>query len=97
MGGEGCISVTANVAPAPMAKMYDAMMAGDFDTARTINQSLQRLHRALFLEASPAPTKFAMAELGLMSPEVRSPIVEVLSEDVKSEIRQAMELAGATA
>ena len=94
MGGAGCISVTSNVAPAQNAAMHEAAMKGDFAQARRINQSLQRLHRALFLEASPAPTKFALAELGLIDPEVRSPILEVLEEETKAEIRTAMELAG---
>ena len=94
MGGNGCISVTANVAPVQNAAMQEAAMKGDFAEACRINQTLQRLHRALFLEPSPAPTKFAMAELGLIQPDVRSPIVEVLSEETKTEIRKAMELAG---
>ena len=96
-GGQGCISVTANVAPKQVAAMHEAAMRGDFAEAARLNQSLQRLHRVLFLEPSPAPTKFALAELGLIDPEVRSPIMEVLSDDVKAEIRTAMELAGATA
>ena len=96
-GGQGCISVTANVAPKQVAAMHEAAMRGDFAEAARLNQSLQRLHRVLFLEPSPAPTKFALAELGLIDPEVRSPIMEVLSDDVKAEIRTAMELADATA
>ena len=96
-GGQGCISVTANVAPKQVAAMHEAAMRGDFAEAARLNQTLQRLHRVLFLEPSPAPTKFALAELGLIDPEVRSPIMEVLSDDVKAEIRTAMELAGATA
>ena len=95
-GGQGCISVTANVAPKQVAAMHEAAMRGDFAEAARLNQTLQRLHRVLFLEPSPAPTKFALAELGLIDPEVRSPIMEVLSDDVKAEIRTAMELAGAT-
>ena len=96
-GGQGCISVTANVAPKQVAAMHEAAMRGDFAEASRLNQTLQRLHRVLFLEPSPAPTKFALAELGLIDPEVRSPIMEVLSDDVKAEIRTAMELADATA
>ena len=54
-GGHGCISVTANVAPEACAKMYDAALAGDFAKACAINDTLARLHRALFLDSSPAP------------------------------------------
>ena len=96
MGGAGCISVTANVAPIPMAAMHNAVLDGNFAEAARINQTLQRLHRALFLESSPAPTKFALAELGLIDPEVRSPILEMMSDAAKQEIRTAMEEAGVT-
>ncbi len=94
LGGHGCISVTANVAPKACADMQNALMAGDFGKARKINDSLQKLHRVLFLEPSPAPVKFAMAELGLCMPDVRRPMLEVQSEDVKNEIRSAMREAG---
>ena len=66
-GGHGCISVTANVAPAACAAFYNACLKGDFETARGLQDRLIRLHKALFLDASPAPTKFALAELGLCS------------------------------
>ena len=97
LGGTGCVSVTANVAPQACARMHEALLSGNFSAARDINQSLQRLHRVLFLEPSPAPTKFALAELGLIQPDVRSPILPVQSEDVKREIRKAMEEAGVSA
>lgn len=93
-GGQGCISVTANVAPKRTAAMHQALIDGDFVEAKRINQTLQKLHRVLFIEASPAPTKYAMAELGLISPEVRSPIIEVVSDESKRQIRDAMDMAG---
>ena len=96
LGGVGCISVTANIAPDKCAQMQNAMAAGNYAEARKLNDSLQRLHRALFLEPSPAPTKYALAELGLCEPDVRLPIQQVLSDAVKSEIRAAMDVAGAT-
>jgi 4-hydroxy-tetrahydrodipicolinate synthase len=95
-GGHGCISVTANVAPAACAKMYDAAMTGDFAAARAINDTLARLHRALFLDASPAPTKYALARLGLMTDDIRLPIV-TCDPAVRPEIDAAMAEAGATA
>src|SRR5277367_6268075 len=64
-GGHGCISVTANVAPTACAAFYDACAAGEWEQARSWQDRLVRLHKALFLDASPAPTKFALAQLGL--------------------------------
>lgn len=94
MGGVGCISVTANVAPAQCAAMQEATLNGDYAEARRINDTLARLHRALFLEASPSPTKHALSLLGLCRNEVRQPLVGVQSEDVKREIEAAMKEAG---
>ncbi|HEY1561398.1 MAG TPA: 4-hydroxy-tetrahydrodipicolinate synthase [Caulobacteraceae bacterium] len=88
-GGHGCISVTANVAPGPCARFYDACLAGDWAGALALQDRLIRLHKALFLDASPAPTKFALARLGLCSEETRLPIAPC-AEAVKDEILAAM-------
>ena len=88
-GGHGCISVTANVAPGPCAKFYDACLAGDWTAALALQDRLVRLHKALFLDASPSPTKFALAHLGLCSDESRLPIAPC-AEAVKAEILAAM-------
>jgi 4-hydroxy-tetrahydrodipicolinate synthase len=93
-GGVGCISVTANVAPEACAKMQEATLRGDYAEARRINDTLARLHRALFLEASPAPAKYALSLLGLCTDEVRLPLLPVQSEAVKQEIVAAMREAG---
>lgn len=74
-GGHGCISVTANVAPRACAAMFEACAAGDFAAARAVQDRLIRLHKALFLDASPSPTKFALARLGLCEATARLPIV----------------------
>jgi 4-hydroxy-tetrahydrodipicolinate synthase len=92
-GGHGCISVTSNVAPAACAAFYNACLAGDYATARTWQDRLVRLHKALFLDASPAPTKFALSHLGLCGEEVRLPIAPC-SEPVKPQILAAMREAG---
>jgi 4-hydroxy-tetrahydrodipicolinate synthase len=92
-GGHGCISVTANVAPKACAQFYDACLAGDFEKARQGQDRLVRLHKALFLDASPAPTKFALAQLGLCGEEARLPI-SPCSEAVKPQILDAMREAG---
>ena len=93
-GGVGCISVTANVAPEQCAKMQEATLRGDYAEARRINDTLARLHRAMFLEASPAPAKYALSLLGLCSDEVRLPLVTVQQQSVKDEIKAAMQEAG---
>lgn len=93
-GGVGCISVTANVAPEQCARMQNACLQGDYGLARKINDTLARLHRALFLEASPAPAKYALSLLGLCADEVRLPLVPMGSEDHKKEIAAAMKEAG---
>jgi len=92
-GGHGCISVTSNVAPAECAAFYNAALTGDFETARRMQDRLIRLHKALFLDASPSPTKFALAQLGLCSDEVRLPIAPC-AEAVRPRILEAMRLAG---
>ena len=92
-GGHGCISVTANVAPGPCAAFFNACLAGDFEAARAMQDRLIRLHKALFLDASPAPTKFALAHLGLCSEEARLPIAPC-AEAVKPAILDAMRDAG---
>jgi 4-hydroxy-tetrahydrodipicolinate synthase len=74
MGGVGAISVTANVAPKLCAQFQAATLAGDFRTALAINDRLYPLHAALFSDASPGPTKYALARLGQMAPDVRLPI-----------------------
>lgn len=90
MGGQGCISVTANIAPQLCAKLQAACAAGDYAEARTINAKLARLHRAVFLEPSPAPVKYALARLGLMTEEIRLPLLPVQSAELKAELDAAM-------
>ena len=92
-GGQGCISVTANVAPAAVSKLMEAAMAGDMAEARAWQDKLIYLHKALFLDSSPAPTKFALAELGLCAPQARLPIGPC-ADAVKPQIIEAMRRAG---
>ena len=76
-GGHGCISVTANVAPALCAAMQDAWAAGRAADALALQDRLFPLHTALFLETSPAPSKYALSRLGKCSPELRLPLVGI--------------------
>jgi 4-hydroxy-tetrahydrodipicolinate synthase len=92
-GGHGCISVTANVAPKLCSEFQTACLAGDFKTALGYQDRLMPLHRALFLDPSPAPAKFALSLLGKMQADVRSPIVSVGS-DTREEVEFALRYAG---
>jgi 4-hydroxy-tetrahydrodipicolinate synthase len=92
-GGRGCISVTANVAPELCAKMQEATLRSDFETARAIDDKLAPLHKALFCEPSPAPAKYACSLLGLCSDEVRLPLL-TCTDAAKAQIRSAMTHAG---
>ena len=74
LGGHGNVSVTANVAPRLMHEMCMAAIAGDVVLARSIHLRLLSLHKQLFCEPSPAPTKWAMSRLGHGRPTVRLPI-----------------------
>jgi 4-hydroxy-tetrahydrodipicolinate synthase len=94
LGQSGCISVTANVAPKLCAEFHAAAGAGDFETARTLNERLYPLHRAIFADASPAPTKYALSKLhNWLRPETRLPIAPC-SEAAKEAVDAAMEVAG---
>ncbi len=92
-GGHGCITVSGNVAPEGVAKFYNACMAKDWETALYWQDRLARLNEALFLDASPAPTKFAMEHLGLCSAASRLPIAPC-AEAAKPAILAAMKDAG---
>lgn len=93
MGGHGVISVTANIAPAQMARMCAAALDGDLATARRINQQLLPLHTKLFVEANPIPLKWAMTEAGLIPAGLRLPMT-TLSEAFHDTVRGAMRAAG---
>ena len=92
-GGCGVISVTSNVAPDACVAQWRALQAGDWAGALAWQDRLIRLHKALFLDASPAPTKFALARLGLCREELRLPLAPC-ADAVKPEILAAMREAG---
>lgn len=73
-GAAGCISVTANVAPAQIANMCKLALAGDMAAARAIDDSVRALHNSLFLEPNPIPVKYAMGQMGLIDPMMRLPL-----------------------
>ena len=93
-GGVGCISVTANVAPRLCADFQAACAANDMAAARTLNDQLHPLHRAMFTDCSPGPVKYAMARvLGWMSEDVRLPVVPC-SAAAREAVDQALAHAG---
>ncbi|MDB9862420.1 4-hydroxy-tetrahydrodipicolinate synthase [Litorivicinus sp.] len=75
LGGDGDISVTANVAPRLMAKMIEAALENRREDAEKMNQKLIGLHSNLFIEPNPMPTKWALAQMGFMRAECRLPLV----------------------
>lgn len=93
MGGVGCISVTANVAPKLCAEMQAATLAGDYVKAMEYQDKLMPLHIAIFLEPGVAGAKYAMSKLGLCAAEVRLPLTE-LTDATKAAIDAAMAHAG---
>jgi len=93
LGGQGNVSVTANVAPHAMHELCVAAVEGNARTAAAIHLRLLPLHRQLFCEPSPAPTKWALAQLGRCAPHVRLPVV-ALSEAGQAQVREAMRAAG---
>lgn len=93
MGGTGCISVSANVAPDLCAQMHAAFDAGDLAKAQEIDRRLTHVHRAMFLSPSPGPAKHVLSIMGLCSSEVRLPIV-MPDADTCAAIDAAMSRAG---
>ena len=80
LGGHGGISVTANVTPKQLQKVYMAAIAGNADLARQANRELINLHQNLFVEANPIPVKWALHKMGMCSKGIRLPLLELSSE-----------------
>ncbi|HEX7436974.1 MAG TPA: 4-hydroxy-tetrahydrodipicolinate synthase [Caldimonas sp.] len=93
LGGHGNVSVTANVAPRAMQELCAAAVEGKAREAAAIHLKLLPLHRALFVEPSPAPTKWALSRLGRCGAGVRLPITP-LSADAQAVVERAMREAG---
>ena len=93
LGGHGNVSVTANVAPRLMHEMCMAAVQGDVKRATAIHLQLLPLHRHLFCEPSPAPTKWALKQLGRCNATVRLPLVE-LTEAGQAQVAAALRDSG---
>jgi 4-hydroxy-tetrahydrodipicolinate synthase len=88
-GGDGCISVTSNVAPGLCRSMFLACKQGQATKAERLSNPIAQLTYALFHEPNPVPLKYALSLLGLMSPKVRLPLVE-LADQAKAEVAAVM-------
>lgn len=94
MGGAGCISVTSNIAPRLCAEFQQACRSGAWERALALHELLFPLHQALFSDASPAPTKYALSRLRPDFPtEVRAPIVPAC-EQSRRQVDKALSHAG---
>lgn len=93
-GGHGVISVTANIAPTTMAAICQAAKAGDTAKVRALDSSLQALHRDLFVESNPIPTKWALWRMALIKSDfLRLPLTQL--EPINTTIiEQALQQAG---
>ena len=94
-GGQGCISVTSNVAPKLVSEFQTACLDGDYAKALAYQDRLMPLHQALFLEPNPTGVKYALSVIGKVKDEVRLPLVSV-SEPTRAAIHTAMVHAGLT-
>lgn len=92
-GGQGCISVTANIAPALCSEFQLACLGGNFKRALELQDRLMPLHDALFVESNPGPVKYAAEKLGLCSGEMRLPLAP-LAASSKAKVDAALAQVG---
>lgn len=92
-GGDGCISVTANIAPKMCSELHRAWQKRDFDSVDKLNMKLMPVHDALFCETSPGPVKYGASLIGICAAETRLPICEI-AETSKARVRTALQNAG---
>lgn len=93
MGGNGVISVTANIAPKMVSDLQKATAKGDYKTALAIQDKLTSLHAAMFCETNPIPVKYAASLMGLCSEEIRLPLTSP-STSAKERIKKEMKKLG---
>ena len=92
-GGHGVVTVSGNVAPRQVARLCELAMAGKAEEARALDDNLQPLNNALFVESNPIPVKWAVSTMGLIEPHIRLPLTPY-SEQHHNEMRSAMRTAG---
>tara|TARA_Y100000590_G_scaffold289130_1_gene325513 strand:+ start:2627 stop:3499 length:873 start_codon:yes stop_codon:yes gene_type:complete len=91
-GGQGCISVTANVAAKLCSEFQSASLKKNDSKAKKLEKKLMPLHKALFIESNPSPVKYAASLLNLSNDTVRLPLVKV-TEKTKKEVEKALKVA----
>jgi 4-hydroxy-tetrahydrodipicolinate synthase len=96
LGGHGVVTVSGNVAPAQVSRLCKLAMAGDAREALALDEQLQPLNKALFVESNPIPVKWAVSQLGLMEPHIRLPLTPY-SKQYHETMRAAMLTAGVAA
>ncbi len=79
-GGNGCISVTANILPKLCSEFQSLCIEGDYDEALKIHKKLEPMHNALFIETSPSPVKYVLSKMGKIEDEIRLPLVNIKPE-----------------
>ena len=79
-GGNGCISVTANVLPKLCSDFQNLCIEGNYDEALKIHKKLEPMHNALFIETSPSPVKYVLSKMGRIEDELRLPLVSIRQE-----------------
>ena len=92
-GGNGIVTVSGNVVPAAIARMCQLVCSGHCAEAGQLDQSLQPLNEALFVESNPIPVKWALSEMGLVQPSLRLPLT-LLADQYHDQMRKALALAG---
>ena len=96
LGGHGVVTVSGNVAPRQVSAMCKAVADGDIEKATEIDENLLPLNTALFVESNPIPVKWALHEMGLLSPAIRLPLTTYASE-FHDQMKDAMKKAGIAA
>jgi len=92
-GGHGIVTVSGNVVPAAIAQLCKLTVDGELDRARSLDETLQALNDALFVESNPIPVKWALHQMGLISPKLRLPLTE-FAQQYHEQMRAALITAG---
>jgi 4-hydroxy-tetrahydrodipicolinate synthase len=93
-GGDGCISVTANLVPGRIHEMVHAALRGDSALVKQINDPLRLLHANLFCESNPIPTKWAAKRIGLVNTAYCRPPLDVLDPQFEGKVEESLKAAG---
>jgi len=93
-GGDGCISVTANIVPEKVRDVVHAALRGDVELVKKLNDPLQLLHQNLFVESNPIPTKWAAKRIGMLNSAYCRPPLDEMDPRYEGLIEEALRSAG---